>query len=88
MLLSNVSWFMKGLSEPIAKRGNRGEDVKGHFWETRSRVQPLLDPTAIAASMAYVDLNPIRAGIAATPESSDLTSVQERVSLNHESENQ
>ena len=77
--LSNVSWFMKCLSEPIAKRGNREEDVKGHFWETRFRVQPLLDETAIAACMAFVDLNPIRAGIAATPESSDFTSAQERI---------
>jgi len=77
--LSNVSWFMKCLSEPIAKRGNREDDVTGHFWETRFRVQPLLDEMAIAACMAYVDLNPIRAGLAATPESSDFTSVQERI---------
>ena len=31
--LSNVSWFMKCLSEPIAKRGNREEEVSGHFWQ-------------------------------------------------------
>jgi hypothetical protein len=29
--------------------------------------------------MAYVDLNPVRAGIAKTPEASDYTSIQERV---------
>ena len=77
--LSNVSWFMKCLSEPIAKRGNREEEVTGHFWEARFKVQPLLDEMAIAACMAYVDLNPIRAGIALTPETSDFTSVQERI---------
>ena len=77
--LANVSWFMKCLSEPIAKRGNREEEVSGHFWEARYKVQPLLDEMAIAACMAYVDLNPIRAGIALTPETSDFTSMQERI---------
>ncbi|MEJ7593131.1 MAG: hypothetical protein WKF77_16420 [Planctomycetaceae bacterium] len=81
--LSSVSWFMKCLCEPIAKRGNREENVTGHFWESRFRVQPLLDEMAIAACMAYVDLNPIRAGIATTPETSDFTSVQERIFDRH-----
>jgi hypothetical protein len=70
---------MKCLSEPIAKRGNREEEVTGHFWEARYKIQPLLDEMAIAACMAYVDLNPIRAGIALTPETSNFTSVQDRI---------
>ena len=85
--LSNVSWFMKCLSEPIAKRGNREEEVTGHFWEARYKIQPLLDEMAIAACMAYVDLNPIRAGIALTPETSDFTSVQERILDRHSAVN-
>ncbi len=77
--LSNVSWFMKCLSEPIARRSNAEEEVTGHFWEGRFKAKPLVDETAIAACMAYVDLNPIRAGLALTPETSDYTSARERI---------
>ncbi len=77
--LSNLSWFMKCLCEPIAKEANREDKVRGHFWESRYKAQPLLDEMAIAACMAYVDLNPIRAGIAEAPETSDFTSAQTRI---------
>ena len=39
----------------------------------------MLDEQAVLTCMAYVDLNPIRAGIAKTPESSDYTSIKKRV---------
>jgi hypothetical protein len=77
--LHDLSWFMRTLNEHIARRANAEDGVRGRFWEGRFKSQALLDEKALLAAMAYVDLNPIRAGIAETPESSDYTSVQERV---------
>ena len=51
----------------------------GRFWEGRFKCQKLADETAILACSAYVDLNPMRAGVAEAPEQSQYTSVYERV---------
>jgi putative transposase len=77
--LSSLSWFMGRLNEFIARAANKEDKVKGRFWESRFKCQVLLDDIAIIAGMAYVDLNPIRAGLAATPEESNFTSIQERI---------
>ncbi|PWV72638.1 transposase [Halomonas sp. A11-A] len=77
--LTDVSWFMRVLNEAIARQANAEDGCTGRFWEGRFKSQALLDEQAILSAMAYVDLNPIRAGMAETPESSAHTSVAERL---------
>ena len=77
--LSSVSWLMRCFNEHIARKANAEDEVTGRFWEGRFKSQPLLDMHAVLTCMSYVDLNPVRAGAASSLESSDFTSIHERL---------
>lgn len=77
--LYDISWFMRGVNETIARMANEEEGVKGRFWEGRFKSQALLDEAALLSCMVYVDLNPVRAAIKSDVVDSDFTSIQQRI---------
>jgi hypothetical protein len=77
--LCNLGWFMKCLKEPLSRMANREDGVKGAFFEGRFKSIAVLDEEALLATCAYIDLNPVAAGVAALPETSPHTSIVRRI---------
>ncbi len=77
--LGSISWFMKSVSEYVARRANAEDNCKGRFWEGRFKCVRLDTVAAILNCSIYIDLNPIRARLAETPEESQFTSAWTRI---------
>ena len=77
--LSDISWFMRALSEPIARLANKQDECTGRFWEGRFKAQRIADEAGLLACAMYVDLNPIRAAMAQSPDQAVHTSAYDRI---------
>ena len=76
---SDISWWMQLLSHRVAQKANVEVQIAGKFWQSRYRAVRLIEDEVSLACAAYVDLNPIRAGIAQTIEDSQFTSARLRL---------
>lgn len=63
----------------VAREANKEEGCKGRFWEGRFKSQALLDEKEMLNCMDFVDLDPVRAGIAQSFEESEFTSIYKRI---------
>ena len=77
--LGDLSWYMRCLNEPIARRANREDDCTGRFWQGRFCSKELPSDRSVWACMAYDDLNPLRAGMAHALDAPEHTSLQRRL---------
>ena len=77
--LQNVGWFMKCLKEPLSRLANRQDKTRGTFFEGRFKSIAVVDEEALLKICVYIDLNPVAAKVAKTPETSDYTSIKQRV---------
>jgi hypothetical protein len=84
--LADVSWWMRLMCQKIATRSNQEDGASGHFFEERYRAVRLVDDASVLACSAYVDLNPIRAAICQTIETSEHTSVKIRIDAMRQSD--
>lgn len=67
--MGDISVFMKELKQRFSRWYNRRYDRFGTFWAERFRSLVVEDqPAAVGAVAAYVDLNPVRAGIVRDPK--------------------
>ncbi|WP_044256991.1 transposase, partial [Rhodopirellula sp. SWK7] len=65
--MSDISWFMRSLAEPISRLANKQDECTGRFWEGRFKAQRIVDEAGLLACSMYVDLNPVRAAMTSDP---------------------
>ncbi len=77
--MSDISWFMRSVAEPIARMANKQDECTGHFWEGRFKAQRIVDEAGLLTCAMYVDLNPIRAAMAESVMGYKHTSAYDRI---------
>lgn len=77
--IGSLSCFMKVLNQNIARRANREMGTTGSFWQSRFHCKMITSAEVATYTQTYIDLNPIRAGIAETPETAKFTSAHDRI---------
>jgi hypothetical protein len=65
---SNLSEYIREIKQVFSKYYNRTHDRKGYFWSERFKSLIVDNGETLINCLAYIDLNPVRAGIVVKPE--------------------
>ena len=65
---ASLSEYMKEIKQGFSRFYNRRHQRKGFFWSDRFKSVLVEDGETLINCLAYVDLNPVRAGIVGRPE--------------------
>jgi hypothetical protein len=66
--LSSLSEFMREIKVGFARFYNRRHDRRGYFWGDRFKSVIVENGVTLINCLAYIDLNPLRAGLVERPE--------------------
>ena len=77
--LSSMSEFHQIIKQEVARRANKYDGKRGHFWDERYKSIQLLDDAARVLVAVYIDLNPVRAAVFQRPEDAQYTSAHDRI---------
>lgn len=77
--LSDPSWLMRMLCQHVAIRCNQEDECSGRVFQDRFQQSALESEADVLACMAYVDLNPLRAGMSQSLEEYADVSIGQRL---------
>ena len=80
---SNLSEFIKDIKQSFSRFYNKRHDRKGFFWGDRFKSVIVENGETLVNCLAYIDLNPLRAGIVEKPEDYRWSSIGYHVQANN-----
>ena len=79
----NLSEFVKDIKQTFSRYYNKRHDRKGFFWGDRFKSVIVENGDTLINCLAYIDLNPVRAGIVEKPEDYRWSSIGYHVQTNN-----
>ncbi len=80
----SLSEFMKEIKQEFSRFYNKRHDRRGYFWGDRFKSLIVQDGNTLIQCLAYIDLNPVRAGIVDRPEDYRWSSIGYHVQSNNQ----